>query len=278
MAMPRIRDFRGVGGIMLESIQLSGSDVTALLRILSEVVALSGDTRLRKQVLADHTARLIGADRWVWVVSRYRAVGNEMMAISFLHRGYSEREVVMLMESTSDPSAATVEQSRMAALCREGRHFTRRRHELIPDQAWYASRQYDLYHRPMGLNEYLTSVRPMADGLLSGIEFHRNHDRPAFTEHHCLIVHALFSAGDTLHLMDLPDSGASDILDLPPRVRTTFGLLLEGFPRKKIAQHLGVSPNTVAEYASRVYRHFGVAGQRELMLRFRNGESHHHSV
>jgi DNA-binding NarL/FixJ family response regulator len=61
-----------------------------------------------------------------------------------------------------------------------------------------------------------------------------------------------------------------------PRVRTTFGLLIEGLPRKRIAQYLGVSPKTVAEYASRVYRHFGVAAQRELMLRFRNGDGQHH--
>ncbi len=262
---------------MPENAQLTASDTTDLLRILSEVAAAPGDARSRKQALADLTAAMTGADRWVWVVSRAHPDGRAMMTISFLQRGYSEREVAMLVESASDPTAPSVDQTGIAALCVEGRHFTRRRHELVPDEAWYASRQYDLYRRPMGLNEYLCSIRPMADGFLSGIGFHRNHDRPAFTERDCLLVHALFSAADALHLMDLPASGVGDILDLPPRVRTTFGLLVEGFPRKKIAEHLGVSPNTVAEYASRVYRHFGVAGQRELMLRFRNGEAHHHA-
>jgi DNA-binding CsgD family transcriptional regulator len=260
---------------MTEQPSLTDTETQSILCILAETAAINADGRLRKQALADRVARLVEADRWIWLVSRYNQTGEEMMAVSLLHRGYDERDLALFMQSATDSAAPVPEHPRIAALCREGRHFTRRRHELIDDDAWYASRHYELYRRSMGLNEYLYSIRPMDNALLSGIGFHRNHARPPFTERHSRMVHALFSAADALHLLDLPDPGVSDILGLPPRVRTTFGLLIEGFPRKKIAQHLGVSPNTVAEYASRVYRHFGVRGQRELMLRFRHGEDRH---
>lgn len=258
---------------MPEQATLSSFDIELVVRALSEAAALDGDPRSRKQALADRVATLVEADRWIWLVSRYRDTDAQMMCVSILHRGYSERDLALFMESASDPTAPVLDHPQIAALCREGRHFTRRRHELVPnDGEWRTSRHYQLYRQPMGLDEYLYTIRPLPNGLLSGVGFHRNNGKPAFDDRQALLVHTLFSAVDALHTMDLPDQRLSDVLDLPPRVRTTFGLLIEGYPRKRIARHLGVSPNTVAEYASRVYRHFGVKGQRELMLRFRAGD------
>jgi DNA-binding CsgD family transcriptional regulator len=258
---------------MPEEMSLSSSDIHLVVRTLSEAAALDGDARVRKYALADRVAQVVEADRWLWLVSRYRESDDQMMYVSLLHRGYDERDLAMFLESVANTSAPVLDHPQIVALCRKGHHFTRRRHELIPDAEWRTSRHYHVYRQPMGLDEYLYSIRPMSEGLLSGIGFHRNMGRPAFDDRHALLAHTIFSAADALHLMDLPDQRLSDVLDLPPRVRTTFGLLVEGLPRKKIARHLGVSPNTVAEYASRVYRHFGVAGQRELMLLFRNGDT-----
>lgn len=258
---------------MPEQATLSSSDIQLVLRALSEAAALDADPRARKQALADRIAELVEADRWIWLVSRYRESDAQMMCVSILHRGYDERELALFMESASDPTAPVIDHPQIAALCAQGQHFTRRRHELVPDDGeWRTSRHYELYRQPMGLDEYLYSIRPMPNGLLSGVGFHRNNGKPAFDDRQALLAHTVFSAADALHLMDLPDQRLSDVLELPPRVRTTFGLLIEGYPRKRIARHLGVSPNTVAEYASRVYRHFGVTGQRELMLRFRGSD------
>lgn len=253
---------------------LDPEQTRAVIALLSEVVACDGDGRDRKTVLMDKVAAMIDADRWIWLISRYRDDGS-MMAVSFLQKGHSERDVALIMESAADPSAPIPEHGPMIELSREGEHFTRRRHELVPDERWYNAPSYRLYRRPMGLNEFLYSVRPLPGDMISGVGFHRNDGRPAFTEHDSLLVHIIFSATDALHTMDMPDTSGSDVMDLPPRVRTTFGLLIEGFSRKKIAEHLGVSPNTVAEYSSRVYKHFRVRGQRELMVRFRNGDGRH---
>ncbi len=258
---------------MPEQATLSSFDIQLVVGALSEAAALDGDPRSRKQALADRVATLVDADRWIWLVSRYRDTDAQMMCVSILHRGYDERDLALFMESASDPTAPVLDHPQIAALCREGQHFTRRRHELVPDGEWRTSRHYQLYRQPMGLDEYLYTIRPMPNGLLSGVGFHRNNGKPAFDDRQALLAHTVFSAADALHTMDLPDQRLSDVLELPPRVRTTFGLLIEGYPRKRIARHLGVSPNTVAEYASRVYRHFGVKGQRELMLRFRTSDT-----
>lgn len=244
----------------------------AAIGLLSEVAASDGDARDRKTVLMDRVAEHIDADRWIWLVSRYRGDGS-MMAVSLLQKGHTERDIALFMESATDPAAPVLEHGPMVELSRDGRHFTRRRHELVPDEQWYDAPSYKLYRKPMGLNEFLYSIRPLPGEMISGVGFHRKDGRPAFTEEHSRFVHLIFSATDALHTMDMPDTDGSDVMDLPPRVRTTFGLLIEGFSRKQIAEHLGVSPNTVAEYSSRVYKHFRVRGQRELMVRFRSADA-----
>lgn len=256
---------------------LTTDEVKAVVRILSEVSASRGDGRERKELLMNLVADLLGADRWIWVVSRYED-NAEIMCLSFLQRGYSEREVAMIIESASDTAAPVVDHPPIVRLCAQGEHFTRRRHELVSDAEWYSNDHYKRYREPMGVDEYIYSIRPLEGGMLSGVGFHRNTGRPAFDERHSLIAHIIFTSADALHTMDLPDSNGSDVLDLPPRVRTTFGLLTEGMSRKQIANHLGVSPNTIAEYSSRIYKHFRVSGQRELMLRFRSGDGRHRAM
>lgn len=239
--------------------------------ILGEVTATPGEPHERKAALMHQVAERIGADRWIWLVTRFTDDGV-MMSLSFMQHGHSEREVALLMESAAETNPPLIEHKPMIELLRQQTHITRRRHELVPDEAWYESTSYRLYRKPMGLNEFVYSLRKLPNSLFSGVGFHRNDGRAAFTEDQAALVHALFASADALHTMDLPDTNGADIMDLPPRVRTTFGLLLEGFSRKQIAEHLGVSPNTVAEYSSRVYKHFRVRGQRELMGRFRNGD------
>lgn len=253
---------------------LTPAEVKDIVRILSEVSASRGDGRERKALLMRRVADLIGADRWVWVISRYQDE-SDIMSLSFLQDGFSEREVALFMESATDKEVPVVDHAPVLRLCAMGEHFTRRRHELVADEEWYGTEYYRRYRAPMGVDHHVYSVRPLENGLLSGVGFYRDEGRPAFDERDSLIAHIIFTSADALHTMDLPDAQGSDVFELPPRVRTTFGLLIEGMSRKKIAAHLGVSPNTVAEYSSRVYKHFRVSGQRELMLRFRSGDGRH---
>jgi DNA-binding CsgD family transcriptional regulator len=257
-----------------QDVALTPAEVKAIVRILSEVSASNGDGRERKALLMRLVADLIEADRWIWVVSRYKDEAD-IMSLSFLQDGFSEREVALFMESATDTAVPVVDHAPVLRLCAMGEHFTRRRHELVADEDWYGTEYYKRYREPLGVDHHVYSVRPLENGLLSGVGFYRNAGRDAFDERHSLIAHIIFTSADALHTMDLPDAGGSDVFDLPPRVRTTFGLLIEGLSRKKIAAHLGVSPNTVAEYSSKVYKHFGVSGQRELMLRFRSGDGRH---
>ncbi len=62
-------------------------------------------------------------------------------------------------------------------------------------------------------------------------------------------------------------SGSSQPRHLPlvPRHRTVLNLLGDGWNRKKIVGHLGISLNTVHGYVKDIFKHFGVHSQPELL-------------
>ena len=47
-----------------------------------------------------------------------------------------------------------------------------------------------------------------------------------------------------------------------------MGALLEGDSEKQIGQRLGLRPDTVREYVSKVYRYFGASTRGELLAYF----------
>lgn len=52
---------------------------------------------------------------------------------------------------------------------------------------------------------------------------------------------------------------------LSPRLKEVAALLLEGLPRKVMAQRLGISPRTVDEHVQRLYVKFHVDGRIALL-------------
>jgi DNA-binding NarL/FixJ family response regulator len=67
-----------------------------------------------------------------------------------------------------------------------------------------------------------------------------------------------------------PTAGAG--ADLPPRVRQTLSLLLNGDSEKEIARELRLSQHTVHVYVKQIYKHYGVCSRAELLARWlKNG-------
>ncbi len=56
-------------------------------------------------------------------------------------------------------------------------------------------------------------------------------------------------------------------LSLPPRLRETLQLLVEGFSEKQLADQMKLSPHTVHDYVKALYRRMGVQSRAELVAR-----------
>ena len=60
-----------------------------------------------------------------------------------------------------------------------------------------------------------------------------------------------------------------EALGLAPRVLDVLALLLHGHSNKAIANHLGISPNTVTGYVSTILKRLEVSSRSQVPLRVR---------
>jgi DNA-binding CsgD family transcriptional regulator len=176
-----------------------------------------------------------------------------------------------------------------------GRPVSFRRVDLVPDdEVWYGP-HWQRYRRPMGLDEFLYGIVPIAGErgrghLISGVGLHRATGQAGFTERDRHLLHIVVTEIPWLHRAGLPEAEAAglegpgpggsgsegsglqgfgrSVSDLTPRLRTVFGLLMQGWKRPRIAEHLGISENTAKAHIREVYRYFGVGDHVELLRRF----------
>jgi DNA-binding CsgD family transcriptional regulator len=247
-------------------------DARALVRLLGEVGGMNADVPTRKRRLMSGLGELVGADAWIWAVSRYGPDKGPPMCVSFLHSGFSERDVGLIMEATQDPECQAPDTAAWVREIQHGRLITRVRRDMVDDQTWYASDSYALYQKTVGIDDYLCSVYPLGEGIFSTVGFHREIGRACFSSRDRRLAHIVASEIPWLHREGVPLDSGDRVPELSPRLRTVFGLLLEGWSRQQMADHLGLSAHTIADYIKGVYRHFGVGSQLALIQRFRIGD------
>jgi DNA-binding NarL/FixJ family response regulator len=112
----------------------------------------------------------------------------------------------------------------------------------------------------------------MDGGGISGVAVYRRLGEPQFNEREARIAHIILTEVPWLHFQAFPDQQTREITGLYPRHRTVMNLLCEGWGRKRIADHLGLSVNTVHGYSKVIFRHFGVHSQAELIHRLTKGD------
>ncbi|MFI4896760.1 MAG: helix-turn-helix transcriptional regulator [Phycisphaerales bacterium JB059] len=234
---------------------------------------MSGDVGAKKRYLMDGLAKLVDADAWIWVVSRYADPTDPPTCVSFMQRGFDEKGVGLIMEATQDPEHLPPENEPLMReiIAAGGNHITRVRQDMVSDDGWYDSSHFKIYRKPLDIDEFIYSVFPLTDGMFSAVGLHRRVGRPAFDARERKLAHIVVSEVEWLHRAGVPDDPGDGVSELSPRLRTVFGLLLEGWTRKQMAEHLGLSVNTIAEYTKAIYRHFEVKGQKPLIQRFRVG-------
>ena len=96
--------------------------------------------------------------------------------------------------------------------------------------------------------------------------------RPLFSEVERKICHIVVGNVAWMHLATFPEHQGEGVPDLTPRQRTVLIQLLDGKQRAEIARALRIKQPTVSEHINRIYRHFNVSSQVELMRYFQAGD------
>lgn len=146
------------------------------------------------------------------------------------------------------------------------RTATRRRVELVPNREWYRSRTFNDYLRPCGSDHQLTSLYTWGPtGEMSCLAMTRALGERDFSDRESALVAFFHVELGRLIGRSLPSVMQDSAPALSPRLRDTLQYLLEGDSEKQVALRMSISPTTVHQYVTMLYRRFGVRSRAELM-------------
>ncbi len=250
---------------------LAESDVRAMIRLLGETAAIEGGHQAKKHFLMDGLCDLIGGNCWIWTLGcgMDKSEGKQIY-VGVLHGGFDEGRLTRLLEAIDHPDMPRATGAFWADVFASEKHTTRPRHEIDPEQVVERGPARAAWERA-DIGSLIISAMPLGAGSLSGITVYRRVRDPQFTPREVQIAHIILQEVPWLHLAGWPEDRGATVPQLHPRQRIVMNLLLDGLARKQIADHMGISENTVSGYAKDVYLLFGVHSQPELMRKFLTG-------
>jgi DNA-binding CsgD family transcriptional regulator len=148
-----------------------------------------------------------------------------------------------------------------------GRLFVRSREQFVSDAEWYASAEFNEYHRQSGIDDFLAAVAPMTGASVLAVTSSRALHSPRFESRERRLGRIFFRELGRHFGVNLLLRPGQDVEILPPRLRQTLECLLDGDSEKQVALRLGLSRHTVHDYVKALYRHFEVSSRGELMAR-----------
>jgi DNA-binding CsgD family transcriptional regulator len=147
-----------------------------------------------------------------------------------------------------------------------GKLVTRTRPQVVSDADWYRSETFDQYYRLGGLDHHILSVFQFrADGAASGIALNRSIGEPDFSARQQRLLRFFHAELGRLIGGPLVSATEPGVERLSRRLHETLACLLEGDSEKQVAARLSLSPTTVHQYVTTLYRHFGVGSRAQLL-------------
>jgi DNA-binding CsgD family transcriptional regulator len=249
---------------------ISEDDIRAMVRLLGSVIAAPGDFQEKRRLLMDGLCEMIGATAWVWSMAEYQP-DKQPSFVGLIHGGFDEGRFATYLEAINHPAMELIARPASLELRERGTHITRTRQQLDSTGMLDRSAAAPLWERA-NIGPLIASLRPMAGGGVNAIRVYRTLREPQFDDRESRIAHIILSEVPWLHFEAFPDKQTREITNLYPRHRTVLNCLCEGWSRKKIAEHLGISINTIHGYVKVIFKHFGVHSQAELLARLTVGD------
>ncbi|GAB4170011.1 MAG: hypothetical protein Fur0032_08770 [Terrimicrobiaceae bacterium] len=251
--------------------RLTDEDVRSIVRLLSMVCEVEGGRIAQVRALMGGLSRLVSAGYWAWGRGVELYPGSLPKWILTACGGFDQSGMAKLLKAQEHPDMATLTAPFARLLAEKGGQVTRLRQQTDPDDHFSKSGAYQFW-ADAGIAPGILSCRPIDETSVSVAAIYRRMDEPRFTARESKIAHIVLTEVSWLH--DHPDEARQRerLAALSPRERTVLNLLALGYPRKQVADNLGLSLHTINDYTKHLYRTFGVHSQQELMARFYTGD------
>jgi DNA-binding CsgD family transcriptional regulator len=250
---------------MSKSNLLRVAEVRDAYRLIGDCRDLGNDPALWHQRLFDGMCRMFGGQSVTGGEGRWRGPSAPAEIISAFSSGFDTNAIALYERYLrhngidDDPVFPVVQRLR-------SRIVTRTRRQLVSDRAWYGSGAFNEYYRAIGIDDRLLSVcQTIEGGTIDVVNVSRGLGERPFSSRESNWLQFLRTELATLIGRSLVSAVEPNPDGLSPRLRQTLACLLEGDTEKQAAARLGISPATLHQYVTVLYRRFHVTSRAQLM-------------
>lgn len=247
---------------------LSSADTAECLDLLGECTEMWDDPAAWQDHLTASIEDLIGGCAGTFAANRATA-GNTVVTleanIAPTDLALRERFQRYLLEGafTLLPETPLI----VSPILRHGR-LCYVQSDLVSRRAYCRSTFFQRYMRSFRIADLVSAVELRPDGIAIGLSVMRQSGERRFSERERAMLALLATGLARLVGERLATREHVTRSDLPPRLRKTLDILLEGTSEKELAQRLGIAPATVHEYVMAIYRYYDVNSRSRLMAHF----------
>ncbi|APR76756.1 Transcriptional regulator, LuxR family protein [Minicystis rosea] len=237
-----------------------------MLRLAGELGELSYSVTEQRRHFLESLSTILDAQVGILGDIEDFRPGGLGRAVGGIDRGWgTESERVRVLDLLSN-KGANFDPLTAALMCayRPGTTITYRRADVVTDKAWYASAYFCDYRRLGYLDDAIYSAgADRLTGLTRGLGMSRPQKSRRFTEEERDLLHLAHEEYGALIGRRI---FARAKRPLSPREQDVLEALLTGQSEKGTAAILGLSPHTVHQYVTALYRAFDVQSRGELLF------------
>jgi DNA-binding CsgD family transcriptional regulator len=248
--------------------QIELADYQQLLRLASTADHLHANVAVRRQKFIAGFIEMVGGKGGFWGWGRGRPGITSVVPIASIPIGFAAEEWSQIAEFSLSNEGQKLAQIPIFARLTVVSQATVTRSDLINDELWYASNVFNANLYPIGLDDFLTSVRYFSKDSWHCLTIFRELDRGKFGTREKELLHLAMTGVAWLEPKASESIPPDTFSKITPRQRVVMLYLLDGVPRKQIAAKLGLTLHTVNDHVKSLYEHFGVQSATELSARF----------
>lgn len=253
---------------MPSSQRLRLEDVRRVFRLLGECRDLGNSATLWKRHAMEGLCGLMGAKSGVALEFPWQRPRPPRALVQVVAVGFDPTQWAFILEwfRTAWPNDPGIFLTGMQHLT--GEVVTRARTQVVDDRSWYRSPEYEARKEVQCDHNIYSLCQTTDDGMTSFIGLDRASGDRDFSPRERELLNLFLEELRTLIGPVLAPASQPDPMQLSPRLRQTLKCLLDGDSEKQAAWRIGLSPMTIHEYVTTLYRHFQVHSRAELLASF----------
>lgn len=245
----------------------SDSHEEMLFHIMNELMSMDVSICERRRYFFDHFIKIIDATNYIWYESEFdptMATGPKALNVLTNFSPYQQQ---LFFEAANDPKLEDPYMLPSIAHHISTGNSSYLRYEFLDDDGWYNSEYTKKYYEPGNVDHPMTYTVNQEGNQHCGILIYKKWKEEPFNETHRDFTEAVFSRIPWLFLKE-KQIDKSLYSKLTARQHKALMFILDGYGKKELAEHFGISENSANEYIKNIYKTFNVNSYGELIKVF----------